>query len=133
MGSRALLTINWTGNLSITLQGQVTNNGAGEIPEPTLTIAPGAKLSGVDSNGGSFYADLTGQLDCPSKVLTATIDNGSYTLIPDAGVPMGGTLSATYDGTMKPPALAMGVMNLSSTSALFSGVGATGTWTAALQ
>jgi hypothetical protein len=46
---------------------------------------------------------------------------------------MGGTLSATYDGTMTPPALTMGVMNLTTSSQLFSGVGATGTWTAALQ
>jgi hypothetical protein len=46
---------------------------------------------------------------------------------------MGGTLSATYDGTMTPPALTNGTMNLTTTSKLFSGVGATGTWTAALQ
>jgi hypothetical protein len=129
----SLLSIKWSGNLSITLQGQATTTIAGEIPETTLTIAPGAKLAGMDSNGGNFNADLTGQLDCPSKTLTATIANGSYTLIADAGVPMGGTLSATYDGTMTPPALTNGTMNLTTTSKLFSGVGATGTWTAALQ
>jgi hypothetical protein len=132
-GLFALFSLNWTGSLSITLQGKVTTSGAGEIPEPTLTIAPGAKLSGVDAYGGHFNADLTGQLDCPSKTLTATVADGNYNFTGgDAGgISMAGTLSATYDGTMAMPMLTLGAMDLSSPQLM--GTAAVGTWTATLQ
>lgn len=132
-GLFALFSLNWTGNLSITLQGKVTTSSAGEIPEPTLTIAPGAKLSGVDAYGGHFNADLTGQLDCPSKTLTATVANGNYNYFgSDAGgIAMAGNLSATYDGTMATPMLTLGAMDLSSPQLM--GTAAIGTWTATLQ
>lgn len=129
-GIFSLLSFNWTGNLSIALQGMVMNNGSGEIPEPTLTIAPGAKLSGTDAYGGVFSADLSGQLDCPSKALTATIANGSYTYN-GTSIAIGGTLSATYDGTVTPPALTMGEMSVDSSQ--LASLGSAGTWTATLQ
>jgi hypothetical protein len=132
-GLFALFSLNWTGSLSITLQGKVTTSNAGEIPEPTLTIAPGAKLSGVDAYGGHFNADLSGQLDCPSKTLTATVANGMYNYLgTDAGgIAMQGSLSATYDGTMAAPMLTLGAMDLSSPQLM--GTAAIGTWTATLQ
>ncbi len=72
-GLLSLFSINWSGNLSITLQGKVDNNGSGEIPEPTLTIAPGAQLAGVDSMGG-HSSPLTWRLfDRLDQELTATV------------------------------------------------------------
>jgi hypothetical protein len=131
-GLASLFSYNWTGNLSITLQAGVTRNGSGEIPEPTLTIAPGATLAGMDSNGGHFNADLTGQLDCPSKMLTVAVNNGVYGFFGDAGgIAMQGTMSATYDSSTTPPSLSMGILNMSSPQIM--GVGAAGTWTATLQ
>jgi len=131
-GLLSLFSFNWTGSLSITLQGQVTTSGAGEIPEPVLTIAPGAKLAGVDAMGGHLNADLSGQLDCPSKTLTATIANGVYGYFGDAGgIMMTGGLTATYDGTGSTPMLTMGTMMCGSPQVM--GVEAEGTWTATLQ
>jgi hypothetical protein len=131
-GLFSLFSFNWTGNLSITLQGHVTNSGTGEIPQPTLTIAPGAQLAGMDTMGGHFNAELSGQLDCPSKMLTATVLNGTYNYFGDAGgVSMQGTMSASYEGTGAKPALTMGSLNLSS--AQLSSLAALGTWSATLQ
>jgi hypothetical protein len=130
-GLLSLFSFNWTGNLSITLQGRVTNTGAGEIPEPTLAIAPGAKLAGVDTMGGHFDADMSGKLDCPSKTLTATVADGSYNYFGDAGgIAMTGTMSATYDGSGSTPMLT-GTLNLSSPQ--LSGIAAIGGWSATLQ
>ncbi|HEX4446944.1 MAG TPA: hypothetical protein VH044_09415 [Polyangiaceae bacterium] len=130
-GLFSLFSFGWMGNLSITLQGQVTQGGGGEIPLPTLTIAPGAKLAGVDAMNGHFTADLTGQLDCPSKTLTATIANGNYNYFGDAsGIPLEGTMSATYDGTSTPPAL---TGQMSVTSSQVPSLMALGSWTATLQ
>jgi hypothetical protein len=130
-GLLSLFSFNWTGNLSITLQGHVMNSGTGEIPQPTLTIAPGAQLAGVDTMGGHFNAELSGQLDCPSKTLTATVLNGTYSYFGDAGgVSMQGTMSATYDGTGAKPTLTGG---LDLSSAQISSLAALGTWSATLQ
>jgi hypothetical protein len=130
-GLLSLFSFNWTGNLSITLQGRVTHTGAGEIPEPTLAIAPGAKLAGMDTMGGHFNADMSGQLDCPSKTLTATVTDGSYNYFGDAGgIAMTGTMSATYDGSASTPVLT-GTLNLSSPQ--LSGIAAIGGWSATLQ
>jgi len=131
-GLFALFNYSWSGNLSITLQGAVTHTSTGEIPQPTLTIAPGAKLAGMDANGIAFNADLSGQLDCPSKTLNATVANGTYGAVGDAGgIAMQGTLTATYDGASSPPTLAMGGMAL--TSPQIMSLAAEGTWTATLK
>jgi hypothetical protein len=106
---------NWDGCLSITLapsDAGVTVVGVGENSGyQTLTVAPGAQLSGGDQMGGAFTLDLTGSLDCrPANgppTLNGTL-NGGYcfgttTCAPDAGLNVGGSLSATYGNT--PPAL----------------------------
>ncbi|HEX3770506.1 MAG TPA: hypothetical protein VHV30_06575 [Polyangiaceae bacterium] len=131
-GIWSLFSIGWAGTLSITLQGKVDNTGQGEIPEPTLTIAPGAKLDGTDMNGGSFTADMTGSLDCPTKKLSVTIANGAYSFFLDAGsIPLGGTMTATYDGNSSPPHLSMGTISVSSPQVPQST--ANGSWNASLQ
>jgi hypothetical protein len=119
--------------MSITLVGKVMEgSGGGEFPEPVLSIAPGAKLAGNDATfGGSFSADVSGELDCPTKTFTGTLANGTYEYPGDAGsLMMSGSLSATYDGTMTPPALTMGVMELGSPQLMLD---STGPWSATLQ
>jgi hypothetical protein len=133
----SLLHFNWTGTLTITLVGHVTQSQSanGEnlsMPAPVLTIAPGAMLSGADNFGGHFNAGLSGQLDCPSKQLTGTLSNGTYEYPGDAGsIPMEGSLTGVYDGTTTPPALTMGTIGVSSPT--YSTLGANGTWSATLQ
>ncbi len=131
----ALFSFNVMGTLSVTLQGHVTQPpGGGEsFAQPTLTIAPGAKLIGNDATfGGHFGADLSGQLDCPSKTFTGTLSNGYYAYVGDAGaIMMTGTMTATYDSSATPPALSMGTMDMQSPQ--LQGVDATGSWGATLQ
>jgi hypothetical protein len=131
----ALFSFNVMGTLSVTLEGHIVQPpGGGEsFAQPTLTIAPGAQLVGDDATfGGHFGADLSGQLDCPSKTFTGTLSNGFYSYLGDAGgIAMTGDMSATYDDTATPPALSMGVMNLQSPQ--LPGVDATGSWSATLK
>ena len=128
----ALVSFNVMGDLSITLVGQLMQGVGGEFPQSTLTIAPGAKLSGTDvSFGGHFSADLTGQLDCPSKTFAGTLSNGVYNYMGDAGgITMDGQMSATYDGTSMPPTLTMGVMDLTAPQLQ---LGSSGPWSATLK
>jgi hypothetical protein len=128
----ALVSFDVAGTLSITLVGKVTQTGAGEFVQPILTIAPGAKLSGKDVTfGGTFNADVSGQLDCPKKTFNGTLTNGVYVYPSDSGsLAMDGSLSATYDGTMTPPALTMGVMQLGSPQLM---LGSIGPWSATHQ
>jgi len=138
---------NWNGCLSITLapsDAGTTKSGNGEnFSYQTLTVAPGAQLSGKDQMGGAFTLDLTGSLDCTPDsgppVLSGKL-NGGYcfgvaTCAADGGLNVGGNLSATYENT--PPTLignqagdltvcAVGVDG----GCLFAG--ADGTWSAAL-
>jgi hypothetical protein len=131
-GIWSLFSVSWAGSLSITLQGMAQQSGGGEIPLPTLTIAPGAKLDGADMNGGHFIADMTGTLDCPSKKLNVTIANGAYEFFLDSGsIPLGGTMTATYDGNSNPPQLTMGAISVGSPSV--PGSDAEGAWSAMLQ
>lgn len=128
----------WGGNLSLTLTGttEVIEAGGGEfrMDYTVLTIAPGAKLSGTDMYGGQFTADVSGQLDCPSRTLTGTLENGTY-LFPglgDAGsIMMQGSLTATYDPSANPVALSGGTITASSPQV--QSLGANGTWTATRQ
>jgi hypothetical protein len=127
-----LVSFDVAGSLSIVLVGKITQGSGGEFPEPILNIAPGAKLSGVDMTfGGTFNADVSGQLDCPKKTFSGTLNNGVYVYPGDSGsLMMVGGLSATYDGTMTPPALTNGVMDLGSPMLM---LGSTGPWSATLQ
>lgn len=130
----ALFMFNVMGTLSVTLQGHVVQPpGGGEsFPQPTLTIEPGARIVGDDATfGGHFSADLSGQLDCPSKTFTGTLTNGTYSYLGDAGVlMMTGSMSATYDGTATPPVLSNGAMELQAPQ--LQGVDALGGWSASL-
>jgi hypothetical protein len=128
-----LFSFKWSGTLSITLVGQVMQSSSGEnFAAPVLTIAAGAKLSGADDMGGHFNADLTGQLDCPTKALTGTLSSGTYEYPGDAGsITMQGSLSGTYDGTGTTPALTMGVIDVSSPQ--YPQISAGGTWSATHQ
>ncbi len=129
-GLASLFSFAWTGTLSITLQGSVMNTSAGEIPLSTLTIAPGAKLSGMDMMGGIFSADLSGMLDCPTKMLTVTVANGTYT---DAfmTVQMTGSMTATYDASSGTPELTDGMISVGSPQ--YASLSADGTWSATLK
>jgi hypothetical protein len=128
----------WGGGLSLTLTGttKMVEAGSGEFTTDytVLTIAPGAKLSGTDMYGGQFSADVSGQLDCPSRTLIGTMNNGTYLLpgLGDAGaITMNGTLSATYDPTTSPVSLTNGTITGSSPQV--ASLGADGTWTATRQ
>jgi hypothetical protein len=128
----------WGGDLSLTLTGttKMVEAGSGEFMTDytVLTIAPGARLSGTDMYGGQFSADLSGQLDCPSRRLTGTMNNGTYLLpgLGDAGaITMNGTLSATYDPSTSPVTLTNGTITGSSPQV--ASLGADGTWTATRQ
>jgi hypothetical protein len=131
-----LFSIAWSGSLSVTLVGEQSTSQSGEFSNTTLVIAPGAKLTGTDQYGGTFSAGVSGQLDCPSRTLSGTLD-GSYTnsallFTGDGGtVTLNGTLSGTYDSNVTPVALDNG--SLSVTSPQVSGLEAAGTWSATLQ
>jgi hypothetical protein len=132
----SLLHFDWSGTLTITLQGHVvqthSSNGETFSPAPVLTIAPGAMLSGADNFGGHFTSGLSGQLDCPTKKLTGTLSNGVYEYPGDAGnIPMQGSLTAVYQGTPAPPSLTMGTIAVSSPT--YSTLAANGMWSATHQ
>jgi hypothetical protein len=128
----ALVSFNVAGTVSIALVGKVTQGSGGEFPQPILSIAPGAKLSGDDATfGGHFSADVSGQLDCPNKTFAGTLSNGVYVYPSDSGsLQMGGSLTATYDGTVTPPSLTMGVMQLTAPQL---SLGSSGPWSATLK
>jgi hypothetical protein len=117
----------WSGSLSITLVGQDTMNGEFS----TLTIAPGAKVSGADGHGGTFTADLTGSLDCPTRKLTGSMNNGQY-LNGFVRLLFTGDLTASYDVTATPRAFQNGVMGPLVSPELPT-VEGNCTWTATLQ
>ena len=126
------LSLQWKGTLTVTLVGMTQTTNAGELPTTTLTIAPGGRMDGTDMFHGSFGADVVGQLDCPSRTLQATIQNGVYELLNDAGtLPFTGTVDGTYNATM-PPAL-NGSINVATSPGLFGALGATGMVTATLR
>jgi hypothetical protein len=133
----SLLSFNWTGMLSVTLVGHVTETmtQGGEIPmvDPVLMIAPGAMLSGTDNFGGHFVSGLAGQLDCPSKTLTGTLMNGGYDYPGNdaANIMLTGSLTAVYQDTPMPPSLTMGTIAVGSPT--YSTLAANGTWSATHQ
>jgi hypothetical protein len=124
------LSLDWTGTLTVTLIGHVVNSGNGEDLSPTLTIAPGGRMEGMDNFHGVFGADVTGQLDCPSKTLRAMVMNGVYTIwFSDAAtIAFVGTVNGTYDAAATPSLT--GSMAITTTSGQ---LGAEGTVTATLR
>lgn len=126
------LSLQWKGTLMVTLVGMTETKNAGELPTTTLMIAPGGRMDGTDKFNGYFGADVVGQLDCPSRTLHATIQNGVYIIVGDSGtLPFTGTVDGMYNATM-PPAL-NGSINVATSPGLFGALGATGTVTATLQ
>jgi hypothetical protein len=70
-GSAGLFSLMWNGNLSIDLQAKkiviTSNSGNGEsftTDTSRLEIAEGGALDGGDTMGGTFFANLDGELDC---------------------------------------------------------------------
>jgi hypothetical protein len=122
-----VLKFPWSGSLSITLVAQ--QSGGGEFP--VLTIAPGAKITGTDSHGGMISADLTGQLDCATRKLTGSMQNGVYQGT-NLKLAFTGALAADYDVQANPRAFASGVMGPLKSPQLPTVVGSC-TWTATLQ
>jgi hypothetical protein len=114
-----LFGVPWNGTLSIALLTSGT----------MLTVAPGARISGADQMGGTFAADVSGQLDCVSRVFVGALSNGVYSFFGDAATTtLTGTLSATYDSTSNPVALVGGSLDFRSPQV--PGVEAAGTWSA---
>jgi hypothetical protein len=127
-----LIQIPWKGPISLTLTG---HQSGGEIQ--TLTIAPGARISGTDQYDGSFNASLSGTLDCPTQKLTGALD-GNYQLlmgIVNVNAMFAGDMGADYTGNSTPPAFTKGVMGPLA-SPQWGGDGGflgTCTWSAALK
>jgi hypothetical protein len=141
-GSPGLFSLMWNGNLSIDLQAKkivvMTGSGNGEsfsTDTSRLEIAEGGALDGGDTMGGTFFANLDGELDCdqdagPPYRLQATLTNGTYKQ-PLFMLQMYGHLSADYQAT-SPPMLVNGQITVYGTAMGSSAsVGsASGTWTA---
>jgi hypothetical protein len=144
-GTASPFAFMWNGNLTIDLNAQkitMTSATGGEIPGTTSTtaleIADGGALDGSDTIGGSFFANLSGKLDCapdagPPFHLTATLSNGDYKMA-FYQIPMVGNLTADYQeaGAGAPPRLVNGAMLvgglLTDGGAPFAS--ASGTWSA---
>jgi hypothetical protein len=141
-GSPGLFSLMWNGNLSIDLQAKkivvTSNSGNGEsftTDTSKLEIAEGGALDGGDTMGGTFFANLDGELDCdedagPPYHLQATLSNGVYKQ-PLFMLEMYGQLSADYQAST-PPMLTNGQITVYGTAMNSStSVGsASGTWTA---
>jgi hypothetical protein len=139
-GSGGPFAIMWNGNLSIDLAARkvtiVSGGGEGLSTETSqLEIAEGGVLEGGDTMGGTFFADLNGDLDCapdagPPYRLTATLSQGIYQSA-FFSVPMGGDLSADYQAS-KPPMLVNGAIHFYGTGDAGGGLStmANGTWSA---
>jgi hypothetical protein len=131
-GLFAFVSFDFKGTLSIVIVGHVVQQ-AGELPQTTYSIAPGAKVNGTDQSfGGSYHADLTGQLDCATRVFSGTL-NGAYDIfsLDASSIALQGTLTGMYvDAEGGAPALT-GTMSLSSSQV--ASLAADGPWTATLQ
>jgi hypothetical protein len=126
----------WTGMLLITLVANNSTPQFGEFNSTVLTVAPGAHVSGTDNLGGMFDADISGQLDCASRMFVGTLSNGTYTGLSvfftgSNSVMLVGSLTATYDPTANPVALTNGSMTVSSPQVM--SFEASGPWSAVLQ
>jgi hypothetical protein len=135
----------WNGSLTIDLSAQkitMTSTTVGELPTTTLSstleIADGGALDGGDTMGGTFFANLSGTLDCapdagPPYHFTATLHDGLYKL-PYYQVAMIGDLTADYQeaGVSAAPMLVNGHILVGGvyTDGGPAFASASGTWTA---
>ena len=105
-----------TGNLSITLVANKPSAQFGEFNSGILTVAPGAMFMAKDNLGDELFADISGQLDCGSRMFVGTLSNGGFYVFGndaatgtlDGSMP----LSATYDTSATPPALTNGSLHV---------------------
>ncbi len=118
-----LFSFMWNGNLTIDLSAQkitMTSMSGGEIPTTsstsTLAITDGGALDGSDMFGGSFFANLNGELNCapdagPPYRLGATLSSGTYSES-FFKIPIVGNLTADYQegGAGSPPMLVNGAI-----------------------
>lgn len=121
------------GNLSITLVANKPSAQFGEFNSGILTVAPGAMFSAKDNLGDALFADISGQLDCGSRMFVGTLSNGGYYVFGNdaASGMLDGTMSATYDPSASPPMLGSGTFTFTSPQVpLTQGMG---TWSASLQ
>lgn len=141
-GSPGPFAFMWNGGLSIDLKARTvivsSGGGSGEsfaTDTSLLEIAEGGALDGGDTMGGTFFANLDGELDCdpdagPPYKLQATLLNGTYRQV-FYSIQMGGTLTAEYQAS-SPPMLTNGQILvwgfLTDGGAPFAS--ASGTWTA---
>jgi hypothetical protein len=146
-GSAGPFSYMWNGTLSIDLTGKkvtmtsTTQGGEGFTSTTStteLSIADGGALDGSDMIGGSFFANLSGELDCspdagPTFHLAAELSNGSYKTA-FYQLAMVGNLTADYQeaGASTPPMLVNGAILvgglLGDSGAPFAS--ASGTWSA---
>jgi hypothetical protein len=121
------------GTLSITLLASKPTPGATEFNTGILTVAPGAMFSGKDNYGDVWIAELSGQLDCGTRMFVGSLFNGQALVFGNDAtvVTLDGSLSATYDPGANPVALVNGSIELSSPQV--AGTTGKGTWSAALQ
>jgi hypothetical protein len=121
------------GNLSITLVADKPSSQFGEFNSGILTVAPGAMFAAKDNLGDELFANISGQLDCGTRMFVGTLSNGGYYVFGNdaaSGV-LDGSMSATYDASASPPALGNGSFMFSSPNVpLTTGMG---TWSATLQ
>jgi hypothetical protein len=140
-GSPGLFTVMWNGGLTIDLKAKTitiaSGSGNGESfggSTNLLEIAEGGALEGGDMYGGSFYANLDGELDCdpdagPPYHLTATLGNGFYSSL-FYNLPIEGHLTADYQAST-PPVLTNGQILVDSPDAgVLGATSAGGSWTA---
>lgn len=80
----------WSGDLTLVLE---QGEGFDDPEFPTLTVAPGAMLAGMDTIGGTFSGRLEGELDCRTGELSGALVGASY-------VGGGGTFSVAFDGDL---------------------------------
>jgi hypothetical protein len=123
-----------TGNLSITLVANKPSAQFGEFNTGILTVAPGAMFMAKDNLGDQLFADISGQLDCGTRMFVGTLSNGGFYVFGNdaASGSLDGSMAATYDtGEGGPPALSNGTFTFSSPQVPLT-MG-TGTWSAALQ
>jgi hypothetical protein len=125
--------VNLKGTLSIALVANSPTPHPGEFNSGTLTVAPGALFSGKDNFGDVWSAEISGQLDCGSRMFVGSLTHGTAKVfgIDAASLVLDGSLSATYDPSANPVALENGAIELSSPDV--PKLTGTGEWSATLQ
>jgi hypothetical protein len=133
VGYAGVTTLTLKGPLSITLEANKPSPHPGEFNSGTLTVAPGAQFRGTDNLGDVITADLSGQLNCGTRMFVGTLTNGVADVFGSdaATVSVDGSMAATYDPSATPVALVSGTFTF--TSKQVQGTIGMGQWSATLQ